>query len=63
MADINELIKKSIGGDTEAFGEVVERYQDMAVGYAYSILKDFHYAQDAAQEAFIQAYLNIKKLS
>lgn len=63
MADINELIKKSIGGDTEAFGEVVQRYQDMAVGYAYSILKDFHYAQDAAQEAFIQAYLNIKKLS
>lgn len=63
MADINELIKKSIGGDTEAFGEVVERYQDMAVGYAYSILGDFHYAQDAAQEAFIQAYLNIKKLS
>lgn len=63
MADINELIKKSVGGDTEAFGQIVERYQDMAVGYAYSILGDFHYAQDAAQEAFIQAYINIKKLS
>lgn len=63
MAEINELIKKSVVGDTEAFGEIVERYQDMAVGYAYSILGDFHYAQDAAQEAFIQAYLNIKKLS
>ncbi len=63
MADIKELIRKSVDGDTEAFGEIVAIYQDMAVGYAYSILGDFHYAQDAAQEAFIQAYLNIKKLN
>jgi len=28
----------------------------MAVGYAYSILGNFHLAQDAAQEAFIEAY-------
>ena len=28
----------------------------MAYGYAYSILGDFHLAEDAAQEAFIEAY-------
>lgn len=62
MEDIKELIRKTICGDAEAFGKIVCRYQDMAVGYAYSIIGDFHYAQDAAQEAFILAYLNIRKL-
>ncbi|NIR02616.1 MAG: RNA polymerase subunit sigma-24, partial [Gemmatimonadales bacterium] len=37
-------------------------FQDMAVGYAYSILGDFHLAEDAAQEAFVQAYLDLRKL-
>ena len=40
----------------EAFGQLVTRFQDMAYGYAYSILGDFHLAEDAAQEAFIDAY-------
>ena len=34
----------------------------MAYGYAYSILGDFHLAEDAAQEAFIQAYRDLPKL-
>jgi len=34
----------------------------MAVGYAYSILGDFHLAEDAAQEAFVRAYLELEHL-
>jgi RNA polymerase sigma factor (sigma-70 family) len=34
----------------------------MAVGYAYSILGDFHLAEDAAQDAFVQAYLDLSTL-
>jgi RNA polymerase sigma factor (sigma-70 family) len=34
----------------------------MAVGYAYSILGDFHLAEDAAQEAFLDAYRHIVDL-
>ena len=34
----------------------------MAVGYAYSILRDFHLAEDAAQEAFTEAYPNLHKV-
>ena len=39
----------------KAFGELVQRFQDMAFGYAYSVLGDFHLAEDAAQEAFVTA--------
>ena len=41
---------------------LVERFQDMAVGYSYSILGDFHLAEDAAQEAFLEAYPNLHKV-
>lgn len=46
----------------EAFGELVTRFQDMAYGYAYSVLGDFHLAQDAAQEAFITAFRRLEDL-
>ena len=34
----------------------------MAVGYAYSIVRDFQSAEDAAQEAFLEAYRNLDQL-
>jgi RNA polymerase sigma factor (sigma-70 family) len=34
----------------------------MACGYAHSVLGDFHLAEDAAQEAFIEAYRTLDKL-
>ena len=45
-----------------AFQELVTRFQDMAYGYAYTILGDFHLAQDAAQEAGIKAFLRLGDL-
>ena len=45
-----------------AFGEIVRRFQDMAYGCAYSVLGDAQLAEDAAQEAFIEAYRNLSKL-
>jgi RNA polymerase sigma factor (sigma-70 family) len=35
----------------------------MAVGYGFSLLGDFHMAQDAAQDAFLQAYRDIGSLA
>ena len=34
----------------------------MAVGYAYAILGDLGLAEDAAQEAFLRAYLDLRRL-
>jgi RNA polymerase sigma factor (sigma-70 family) len=60
--DIAALLERTLAGDLDSFGVVVARFQDMALGYAYSILGDFHEAQDAAQEAFITAYSNLAEL-
>lgn len=49
------LIQRAQAGDREAFGAIVLRFQDMAVGYGYALLSDFHLAEDAAQEAFLQS--------
>lgn len=46
----------------EAFGELVRAFQDMAYACAYSVLGDFHLAEDAAQEAFISAWQKLHQL-
>ena len=62
MTDLKSLIILAQAGDLDAFGQIVRQFQDMAVGYAYSILGDFHLAEDAAQEAFIATYRDIRAL-
>lgn len=57
-----EIVVKAGQGDMDAFEVIVARFQDMAVGYAYSILGDHGHAQDVAQEAFIQVYTNLHTL-
>jgi F-type H+-transporting ATPase subunit beta len=49
-------------GNKEAFDQLVVRFQDMAYASAYAILGDPHLAQDAAQEAFLDAYQNLTHL-
>ena len=41
----------------------IRRFHDMAVGYAFSILNDFHLAEDVAQEAFVQAFSRLSQLA
>ena len=62
MEELIPLVNRAQAGDLPAYGQLVERFQDMAVGYAYSLLGDFHLAEDAAQEAFLQAYLALTQL-
>ena len=62
MQELNQLFARAQAGDLDAYGKIVRRFQDMAVGYAYSILGDFHLAEDASQEAFIETYLHLGKL-
>jgi len=57
MEDLAALVIRARDGDADAFGAIVRRFQDMAVGYSYSLIGDLHLAEDAAQEAFLEAYL------
>jgi len=63
MENLKSLLKRAQDGDLEAFSGIVIRFQDMAVGYAYSILGDFHLAEDVAQEAFIEVYCCLSRIS
>ena len=56
------VVRAAREGDLEAFGELVRRFQDMAYGAAYAYLGDHHRAQDAAQEAFIEALEGLGRL-
>jgi RNA polymerase sigma factor (sigma-70 family) len=47
---------------SRAFGEIVRRFQDLAFACAFSVLGDFHLAEDAAQEAFLAAWRNLDQL-
>lgn len=55
------LIQRALGGDAEAFGELVVLYQQPIFNLAYRMLGDPQEAEDAAQEAFIRAYMNLQK--
>lgn len=46
----------------EAFCELVRMFQDMAYAAGYAVLGDFCLAEDAAQEAFITAWLKLSQL-
>jgi RNA polymerase sigma-70 factor (ECF subfamily) len=51
-----ETIKRCQQGDWEAFRHLVERYQRRAVTHAVAILFNRDDAEDAVQEAFIDAF-------
>jgi RNA polymerase sigma factor (sigma-70 family) len=51
-----ELIERARRGDTGSYGELVRRYQDVAIRTAYVVAGDAADAEEAAQEAFVKAY-------
>ncbi|MBV7331865.1 sigma-70 family RNA polymerase sigma factor [Chloroflexi bacterium TSY] len=63
MNDLASLVTAAQEGDLNAFSAIVVRFQDMAFATAYARLGDAHLAEDVAQEAFLEAYINLNKLS
>ena len=61
--DEKECIAKIVSGNTEAYRELVERYQTGLIIHCENILKDRQDGEDVAQEAFIKAYQNLKNFS
>lgn len=55
-------VRRAQAGNLDAFRDLVVRYQDMAVGYAFSVLGDYHLAEDAAQEAFLAVFREVRGL-
>jgi RNA polymerase sigma-70 factor (ECF subfamily) len=54
--DDGELFARAQRGETAAYEEIVQRYQQMAFRTAYVITGSAPDAEDAAQEGFVKAY-------
>jgi RNA polymerase sigma-70 factor (ECF subfamily) len=55
-----QLVELAVGGNAEAFGEIVRRWERKIFALCFGMLGCEHDARDAAQEAFIAAYRNLK---
>lgn len=56
-----EWVNAALQGDQDAFAEIVYAFQDAVYNLCYRILGDSAEAEDAAQEAFLRAYLNLQR--
>ena len=57
-----ELVALARSGDKDAFGHLIERYQQMARRVAMGVVRHEDDARELAQEALLQAYLSLDRL-
>jgi len=62
MDEIEALLEEAKSGDVTATGELFERFRGMAIGYAWSLLGDWHLAEDAVQAAYFEACLHLSRV-
>jgi RNA polymerase sigma factor (sigma-70 family) len=61
--DLEASVRRAASGDLDAFADVTRQFQHMAFGYALSFVRDFHEAEDVAQEAFVAAWYALPTLA
>src|SRR5579885_598332 len=58
----SELVALARGGDKAAFGQLIERHQQMVRHIVMGIIASAEIARELAQEAMLQAYLSLDHL-
>jgi RNA polymerase sigma-70 factor (ECF subfamily) len=54
------IVDRALGGDAEAFGEIVRRWERRIFALTYGILGREEEARDATQETFLAAFRNLR---
>jgi len=54
-----QLVEAALGGDREAFGRLVQRYQDRLFNTVVRVLGSRDDARDVVQDAFVQAFVKL----
>lgn len=62
-AQIEAVIERVQSGDKDAYGLIIRQFERQLYTYCYYILKNHAETEDAVQEIFIRAYLNLYKYS
>src|SRR5580698_5025330 len=57
-----ELVSATLGGNRDAFGQIVSRYQSLICSLAYSATGSLGQSEDLAQETFITAWKYLRHL-
>jgi RNA polymerase sigma-70 factor (ECF subfamily) len=60
--EISGLVVRAQGGDREAFGELVVRFQDSVYGQALGRVRNPHEARELTQDVFIHAMRKLPQL-
>ncbi len=60
MNDDAQLISQALAGQTAAFGQLVQKYQDRLYNTVVHVAGNAEDAKDVVQEAFVQAFLKLE---
>jgi RNA polymerase sigma-70 factor (ECF subfamily) len=59
-SDEEDIIRRCLAGERDAYAELVDRYRSMAYTVSHRMVGDADTANDLAQEGFIAAYRNLR---
>jgi RNA polymerase sigma factor (sigma-70 family) len=59
---LDSLVRAAAGGDRDAFADVVDRTRTLVCSIAMAILRDVEASQDVAQDVFLSAWRDLRKL-
>lgn len=62
MQSVAELVSAARNGDKSAFLELVRLFERSAIITSYSVVRDYHAAEDVAQESFVLAFSRLQQL-
>ncbi len=58
--DDQQIIRRTIGGETEVFGQLICKYQDRLYNGMVQIIRSESEAEDVVQDAFVLAFTKLK---
>jgi NitT/TauT family transport system substrate-binding protein len=62
MSRLKPHLVATLRGNSKAYNEVVKHFKETALGYAHKRLQNHFLAEEAVQEAFLTAFLNLPSL-
>ena len=62
LIHLGECVRRAKNGDVNSYEQIVRRFQAFAFSQAFSMLGDSHLAEEAVQDAFLEAYLKLDSI-
>ena len=59
MTSEEDLIQATLAGDTDAYGQLVDRFKDRLFNAMLNVVGNYDEAEDVVQDSFVQAYVKL----